>query len=151
MTMTQNLCGVACLKMAIDQLKGSSPSLEALTQEGLDLGAYDEEKGWIHEGLLTLAKRHGLNGKRKNIGQNVEFLEEKIHHSPVIISVARHYLNPQKAAGKKGGHLILISGASADGAWMIKDPYEPAVLEIQPQELMKTFSGNMIWFFDFAT
>ncbi len=142
----QNFCGVACVKMAIDQLKGSSSALEALIQEGQSLGAYDEEKGWIHEGLLALAKRHGLQGKRKSIGQNVNFIEEKIHHQyPVIVSVARHYLNPKKAMGIKGGHLILISGISASGKWMIKDPYEPVTLEIQPQELMQTFSGNMIW------
>ncbi|MDP2669358.1 MAG: C39 family peptidase [bacterium] len=116
-------CGVAAFKMAMLALRSPAcqlagrfneegdMSLDDLIKEGLASGAYKPGVGWVHDGLVALAKEHGFkNSFRKEwplegsptsfsagIAGIVSILEENI---PVLASVK----------SETGGHIILLIG-----------------------------------------
>ncbi len=116
-------CGICALKMAMEFLDGEKINLEDLIKEGLEINAYLKNIGWIHQGLIDLAKKYGFkNSFRKEwpedkkieaIKSLVEFLEKEI---PVLASVKN----------KEEGHLVLIVGLQRDGGvpegFYIHDP-----------------------------
>lgn len=101
-------CGICALKMAMEFLGEVKISADNLIKEGLKINAYLKNVGWIHQGLVDIAKRHGFKNsfrkewpedkKNEAIKYLVEFLEKEI---PVLASVKN----------KEEGHLALIVGA----------------------------------------
>lgn len=47
---------------------GIPADFEPLYYQATQLGAYSEEKGWIHSALVSLAREHGLKGYRIHYG-----------------------------------------------------------------------------------
>src|SRR5690606_13422202 len=54
-------CGLACVRTAVDHFALPVPEQAAMLADGLESGAYSA-RGWVHTGLLNLARRHGLDG-----------------------------------------------------------------------------------------
>ena len=119
-------CGICALAMAMDSLRRPTSklgNLDDLIKEGLASGAYLNGVGWIHQGLVELAKKHGFeNSFRKEWAEDkkneavkylAEFLKKEI---PVLASM--------KNTG--GGHLVLIVGLEEGGdvpeGFYIHDP-----------------------------
>lgn len=105
-------CGIAALKMAMLALRsfsvGWEMSLDDLIKKGLALpNAYDPRFGWVHDGLVALAKECGFESsfrrewseakKEEALELALELIREGI---PVIASVK----------SISGGHLILLIG-----------------------------------------
>src|SRR3989338_7880868 len=104
-------------------------TLQQLIHEGNSIGARDPKYGWIHDGLVGLAKRHGFGKsfrkewdlrKNKNLSKTnilryiVVLLQNNL---PVLASVKT----------KKGGHLILLVGfryldIGCSGGFFYHDP-----------------------------
>ena len=111
-------CGICALAMAMEFLDGDKINLDNLIKEGLKINAHLKNVGWIHQGLVDLAKKYGFQNsfrkewpedkKNETIKYFVEFLENDI---PVLASVKN----------KEGGHLVLIVGMEQDGFY-IHDP-----------------------------
>ncbi|MDO8555125.1 MAG: C39 family peptidase [bacterium] len=104
-------CGVAALKMAMLALPSFSEEgdmgLDDLIKEGLASGAYKLNVGWIHEGLVNMAKKYEFSGSfRKEwaadkSADGINFIIDIISQNiPVIASVK----------SSTGGHLVLLSG-----------------------------------------
>ena len=82
-------------------------SVGQLIREGASIGARDPKHGWIHDGLVTLAKRHGFkksfrkefpdSKKGEALSYMIVLLRREI---PVLISIR----------AKSGGHLVLLVG-----------------------------------------
>ncbi|KKT92099.1 MAG: hypothetical protein UW93_C0001G0098 [Parcubacteria group bacterium GW2011_GWC1_45_13] len=143
-------CGTCAFKMAMEFLGPEKINLDDLTKEGLAFGAYLNGVGWIHQGLIDLAKKHGFKNsfrkewledkKQDGIGFITENLEKNI---PVLASV--------KNAG--GGHIILIVGLKGSGeapeGFYFHDPNAYRAVEgefkfLNLPEFLKVWKGRII-------
>jgi ABC-type bacteriocin/lantibiotic exporter with double-glycine peptidase domain len=113
-------CGITSLAMIIDYYK-PKVSVNTLLGQGIALGAYKQNAGWTYAGLISVAKKHGLEGKTYDLGKSsskIAFAEiqKQLKDGPVIASV--HYkFEPTNPIP----HLVVINGVS-DGMVYYNDP-----------------------------
>lgn len=145
----ERACTVTNLKMMLEfyAATGSEPipSIDDLVQEGIEIHAYDPAVGWSHEGIVRLARNHGVNAyaqefrsmaidRRTGSAAPSDYSEKlfseglgKIAHHveaghPVIVSVLPGFGNNTQY------HTVLIVGAeraddgSISGFWCL-DPF----------------------------
>lgn len=107
-------CGVASLAMIIEYYNGDKISVDKLFETGLEAGAYLENAGWIHSGLINLSKKYKLDGESKYfsyLGKEgaLAKLETALKAGPVLASV--HYtFEPTNPIP----HLVVINGFKDD-------------------------------------
>lgn len=114
-------CGVASLAMVIDYYSTSTISVDALLKEGVALGAYDTQAGWIYAGLISLAKKYGLQGVGIDVSTltkdaSLSQLQTYLASGPVMVSI--YYKFDPKS---KIPHLIVLDGIK-DGLVYYNDP-----------------------------
>lgn len=104
-------CGIAALKMVMEFLSpnASFPSLDALIAEGVQKGAYLENKGWSHDGLVALARKYGFSAAgydwtALSASQAFSYFLRCLSEYPLIASVTKEF-SPSKA-----NHLIVVRG-----------------------------------------
>jgi predicted double-glycine peptidase len=107
-------CGIASLAMVIDYYSDEKVSVNTLLTQGIASGAYLNQAGWIHKGLISLSKKYGLGGSTYDFsGQSnktaLKKFEEKLKDGPVIASV--HYKFDPKSTIP---HLVVINGIDGD-------------------------------------
>jgi len=117
-------CGVASLAMLIElYVPGEKVSVDNLFDDGLKAGAYLNDAGWIHSGLINLSKKYGLNGKShglNHLSKNSAFekLRTVLEDGPVIASV--HYtFDPKNPIP----HLVVINSTDGNTVYY-NDPAE---------------------------
>lgn len=128
-----NACGVSCVKMILDSFRqDTSPDIIDLITEGVAVGAYNEGRGWFHEGLVVLLRNHNVSAYRQEYksgkydlqSKTVSLYEDslnpilrqginKIHQkllegSPVIVSVEKEFSNTKET------HFVLLTGFEED-------------------------------------
>lgn len=102
-------CGIASLAMIIEYYNHDDISVNELLQEGISAGAYLDDAGWIHKGLIDLSKVYGLVGETydyKKLSYENAYAEitRALNEGPVIASV--HYeFDPQSTIP----HLVVIN------------------------------------------
>lgn len=114
-------CGICALKMAMEFL-GSKTNLDELVKEGLAVGAYLNGIGWIHQGLVDIAKRHGFLNSFKKEWPIRQLAEEKEKATEYLTESLNNNI-PVLASVKSisGGHLVLLVGLEKKGFY-IHDP-----------------------------
>lgn len=118
-------CGVTSLAMLIELYEPGRVTVNTLLNQGIAEGAYLNNAGWIHSGLVRLAQDYGLTGKThdlSSVSSNTAFAEFKdaLTQGPVIASV--HYtFDPQNPIP----HLVVINGIDGDTVYY-NDPSEGA-------------------------
>jgi predicted double-glycine peptidase len=118
-------CGIASLAMLIELYEPGKVSVDNLLNEGIAAGAYLNNAGWIHQGLVNLAGKYGLSGGTHDLSgksMDVAFdkLQDDLKEGPVIVSV--HYtFDPNNPIP----HLAVINGIK-DGKVYYNDPAEKA-------------------------
>ena len=116
-------CGVTSLAMLIDYYKPGEVTVDALLDEGVASGAYLQNAGWTHQGLVDLAVDHGLRGRthdlsNKSVDAAFAKLKQSLLDGPVIASV--HYtFDPTNPIP----HLVVINGVLGDRVYY-NDPSE---------------------------
>ncbi len=117
-------CGIASIKMVIDGFqihRGLKLSEEygELVHKGVKMGAYCD-RGWIHKGLVELAKEYDIAGQTFRHCNAYDVLSEIEKDRPCIISVAVGFnggkMNSNGEIIQKGGHLIVVVGAVRENA-----------------------------------
>jgi len=114
-------CGVVCLKMVLDGLLRARVSVSELIGRGLEIGGYDFDIGWRHDGLVSLAKEYGLEMTRREyksadarekeilfrqgVSDIVRSLAEK---KPVLVSVLKRFRDTG------GFHIVVLVGLKTD-------------------------------------
>jgi len=107
-------CGIVSLKMAMDYcgLPKKNVNLSELIKKGVKIGAYDKRWGWIHAGLVNLAKIYGYAGQNYDwFGDTPQKAYAKLVKKfkyPIIASI--HSGLDQK----NPGHLVVITGISKE-------------------------------------
>ncbi len=119
-------CGVASLAMLIELYNPDHKvSVDQLFEDGLRAGAYLDNAGWIHAGLINLSKGYGLDGQSHGLADMstnsaFERLKTVLKNGPVIASV--HYtFDPQNPIP----HLVVVNGIAGDRVYY-NDPAEPS-------------------------
>lgn len=116
-------CGIASLAMLIEYYEPGSVTVDKLLNEGITSGAYLDDAGWTHSGLINLSKKYGLTGGSYDMaGQSMESafskLKDVLKEGPVMVSV--HYtFDPKNPIP----HLVVINGVS-EGRVYYNDPAE---------------------------
>jgi ABC-type bacteriocin/lantibiotic exporter with double-glycine peptidase domain len=121
-------CGIAALKMLMNYWQSeneacASPATEDLLQTGLALGAYLENIGWSHRGLINIAKKYGYNGynvdePNRNSEELYGEMSKVLEAMPLMASVYSKF-DPSRG----GGHIVVVSGTEGDDL-IIYDPEE---------------------------
>ena len=137
-------CGVASLAMVINFYKPGTVSPDTLLNQGIAAGAYIKDAGWSHWGLISLAKKYGLQGEPvdlSGLNSDVAFarLKKFLRKGPVIASV--HYkFEPQNPIP----HLVVINGVSGDTVFY-NDPAAPSGgKSISAQNFLKAWKKRLI-------
>lgn len=118
-------CGIASLAMIIEFYNPGEVSVDNLLTEGIKSGAYLNDAGWIHKGLIDLAQRYNLNGNTSDLSGlstsgALEKLENILAEGPVMASV--HYtFDPKNPIP----HLVVINKIVGDTVYY-NDPSEKA-------------------------
>ncbi len=118
----ERACGVACLKMCVEALGGPQRTLIQWARTGLERGGYliryaengdAHEVGWIHSALANLAIETGLQAMASaaSLDEIVAFLQQGYL---VIASVSYEAGDDRLPITKKGGHLMVVTGADYD-------------------------------------
>lgn len=113
-------CGIVALAM----LMNTPPErVDALIEEGVSIGAYQESVGWYHRGLARLAIAHGYEASNYDWSQldtvaALECLTSTLHDGPVMASMLPTF-SPSEA-----GHLVVLVSLD-QGEALVHDPYRP--------------------------
>lgn len=116
-------CGIASLAMIIGYYDKSAVPVDKLLQAGIANGAFDDNAGWSHQGLINLAKKYKLDGESHSLSADtldVAFtkLEAVLKNGPVMASV--HYtFEPTNPIP----HLVVVNSVK-DGEVYYNDPAE---------------------------
>lgn len=126
-----HLCGVTCLRMALGTGEGSgavsaraagAPSLFALRDGALKYGAYTEDAEGVIRGLIYapfaqyVREVHGLDATVHRHLSVREILDLLDGGRTVMASVHHGIRHPERPAPGLGGHLVLLTSRTADGA-----------------------------------
>lgn len=102
-------CGIVALKTTMDELGARTPDIDRLITIGLELGAYQEEVGWRHQGLIDIAEQFDLRGQMYDWtdqppDEAIEALRKILRENPhtTIASIGKDF-KPEN-----GGHLIVL-------------------------------------------
>lgn len=149
-----NACGIASLRMIVGALTPHRPGYWELLQRGVARGAY-VEAGWIHQGLVELARDYGLAGTshRRRTVQDLRTALER--GSLCIVSVAVGFrgglVDPTTGQPfPKGGHLIVALGTTP-GAVFCHHPssrpeWNKAFWPVEDALWDQSMSGNFMEF-----
>lgn len=150
-------CGVATLKMMlVYQNKDLNRiSLDELIREGVELGAYVEDVGWRHQGLVDLAQKYGVSltfqkeffKTEKDKTKGLKIINKGLRSKrPVAVSVHPGF------NGQKDSHLLLIAGMRLKNklatGYHIRDPFEGIrghKYFVTKKEFLDGWRGGMIW------
>ncbi|WP_409060446.1 peptidase [Streptomyces sp. SYP-A7185] len=120
-----HLCGVTCLRMALGP---AAPPLFELRDGALKYGAYTQDaEGGIH-GLIYapfaeyVRDVHGVNAtvhRHLTVDEITGLLDEG---RSVMVSVHFEIRRPHLPPPGRGGHLVLVTGRSADGGLHLHNP-----------------------------
>ena len=112
-------CGIACLRMILSSYRIDHGSYWSLISEGLQTGAYCD-RGWIHQGLLDMATRHGLPGTAHRNRTTTHLSNDLLAGHLLIASVTVCFRGgqPRSDASNQvhtpGGHLVVVTGTRLD-------------------------------------
>lgn len=116
-------CGIASVAMLIDYHTDAEVSVDTLLARGIDNGAYLQNAGWTHAGLVNLARPYGLSGGSVGLHHltpdaALAELTRALAVAPVMASV--HYtFEPTNPIP----HLVVITGIEGDTVFY-NDPAE---------------------------
>ncbi|MBU1557702.1 C39 family peptidase [Patescibacteria group bacterium] len=119
-------------------------SVDTLLEEGITSGAYLNDKGWIHQGLVNLSNKYDLKGEvydlsSKSLPEAFNKFTESLKKGPVIASV--HYtFDPQNPIP----HLVVINRIDGNNLYY-NDPAETSGGKIiSTEDFMKAWKKRYI-------
>ena len=107
-------CGIASLAMVIDFYEPNVESVDSLLKRGILAGAFRNDVGWSHNGLIALTRKYGLDGKSNDYSRlgsrgALSELKKSLKDGPVIASI--HYkFEPSNPIP----HLVVINAVQGD-------------------------------------
>jgi len=102
--------------MVLDHYEDNIPVLDELIKIGMEIGAYGKS-GWVHQGLINIADKFGLQIKRKEFKDSEELFSVGVKEivkslqdgKPVFVSAVKQFKDTDKF------HMILLVGFKEGG------------------------------------
>lgn len=137
-------CGVTSVAMIVDFYHPNTVSPEQILKEGLASGAYVKSAGWSHQGLASLARRHGLTGTTYDLSKEsmpVAFAQfsKLLEDGPIIASV--YYTFDPKSPIP---HLVVINDIQGDTLYYNDPAAKSGGKEISAAKFMKGWKKRFI-------
>ena len=107
-------CGISALKMVLDywhaEKQGETTGINQILETGLAIGAYLQNIGWIHSGLVNIGRQYGYTGYNQDLaGLETELawqcLLEDLNKHPLLASIHKRF-----DVDYPGGHIIVVTG-----------------------------------------
>ncbi|MBP6942413.1 MAG: hypothetical protein KBB55_00005 [Candidatus Buchananbacteria bacterium] len=100
---------IVCLKMAIAYYGQKIYTLRELIDYGIYINAYREDIGWIHRGLVQIARHYGIRASRMSLGGHINHIARHImQHHLVMASVAGGF------EWGNAGQLVVVFGVKVE-------------------------------------
>ena len=109
-------CGIVCLKMVLDFYGKDTLTPDELIKVGVEIGSYGPS-GWIHDGLIDVAEKFGLQMRRKEFRSDDIKIQKKLLSDgineismsledgrPVLVSVVKNFKEVDKF------HIVVLVG-----------------------------------------
>jgi len=109
-------CGIACLKMAMDNFREANLTIDDLINEANKRGGFGEF-GWIHDFIVEMARELGFNSHKKEWKSEIESVQENLIQDatqefidnlssgcPIIVPTAKSFSEKNKF------HQVLLTG-----------------------------------------
>lgn len=114
------ICGVACLRMALDHWGRPVPPSVVLARDLQAAGAYvrdgDDVKGLVYRPFAEyVTRRWGFHARVAPELPAADIRREVSAGRLVMVSVHKSVRTPEADPPSKGGHLVLVVGADAEG------------------------------------
>jgi hypothetical protein len=154
-------CGAACLRMILAALRSPAalPRYGDMVYHGLAMNAFCD-RGWIHDGLVRMARSYGVNGSAFRHACAEDVAEQIARDHPCIVSITAGFEGcqpgPSGRALPSGGHLAVAFGCRYDDdnavqGFLVHHPsswpeynWREKIIGIRSFE--QSFSGNFMAF-----
>lgn len=138
------LCGIACVHMITQFVRGIAPDYLGLVRAGIDSGALGEH-GWIHSGLGEILTALGVPARPTGSHSRDQLVDACERGLPSIVSCSITF--PED--GSRGGHLVVLLGErqSASGARTVfADPsrWGATHRSVESQRFWSSWSGRAV-------
>lgn len=150
---TYRSCSICALKtiLVFKDKENGDLTIMSLIKEGLGLDGYAQGIGWKHQGLVDIARKHGVELKfQKHFFagddklKGLDFINKNILKGhPVMASIMNR--------SKDGGHMIVVHGfedkGSDDIGYFILDPDSRGRnrYSLSRSEFLSVWRGGLIW------
>jgi len=154
-------CGAACVEMILHGITGKHINFGKIIKTGTEVRAYKPGIGWVHEGLVKIFKKYGLDALRGNVKALEDLGRLMENQFALILSVT-----PGLEGGKtviegdtshikaKGGHLVIAYGYKTDKdanveALLVNDPdywlpFQKKGLWVDKVPVKNSWTGNIV-------
>lgn len=141
-----HVCGMACLKMVLAARSGQVHPTLALARRSLPYGAYTEQDGHI-KGLIYapfvrfVAQDFGLQAEVR-VGVCADELPDVMARAEYFMASVHPWIRwPDRVPPAKGGHLVLVTRATADSVTFHNPSGEPGMQAdaVVPVQVFDTF------------
>ena len=138
------LCGIACVHMITQFVRGTAPDYLGLVRAGVDAGALGE-RGWIHSGLGEMLTALGVPAHPTGTRSQAQLLDACERGLPSIVSCSITF--PED--GSRGGHLVVLLGerSTASGTRTVfADPsrWGETHRSVESQRFWSSWSGRAV-------
>lgn len=137
-------CGITSLAMLIDFYKPNAVTVNALLQQGISAGAYDQNAGWTYSGLIQLSGAYGLVGHYYDLSQlkvKAAFarFQKLLKSGPVMLSVHNRF-DPDSTVP----HLVVIDGIANNKVYYNDPAAKAGMKKISITAFLKGWTENVI-------
>lgn len=137
-------CGIASLAMIINYYKPKAVGVNDLLTKAIATGAYDQNAGWIHKGLISLSTKYGLDGKTYDFAGSsnasaLASITSLLKDGPVMASV--HYKFDPKSTIP---HLVVIDAIRGDTVYYNDPAADMGKKKLSSADFMKGWKKRLI-------
>ncbi|MEV3853125.1 C39 family peptidase [Streptomyces sp. NPDC050095] len=124
----RHMCGIACLQMVLLHRDGEAPNLFQLLAGARHYRAYEKQpdgtvKGLIYAPFVQYVEDSHRMAATAHVQLGLDQLDALLDDGRMVMaSVSKEIRRPEQTPERRGGHLVLVIGRTADGAIVFRNP-----------------------------